>query len=220
MPQRDDADDQGRPEPVDGRMIVRIVRDLAVPTLLVNRTSVMPFDRNRQENDAEHSFSLGLAAICIAPLVDPTLDTALVSKYSLVHDLPEIYAGDVSVYAQEEVRAGKARRETEAREQLAKNFGDLFPDLIATLDAYADQDDRESRFVYALDKLLPHAMVLIGDHHPVRPTWGEYKRTELRARKKIQAAFPELIGVFDDLCAEFAERPHFFSDGASGGEPR
>ncbi len=215
VPQRDDAGVQGRPEPVDGRMIVQIVRDLAVPTYLVNRTSVMPFDRSRQENDAEHSFSLGLAAICIAPLVDPALDTALVAKYALIHDLPEIYAGDVSVYAREEERADKARRESEARERLAKNFGDLFPGLISALDAYTSLGDRESRFVYALDKLLPHAMVLLGDYHPVRPTWSEYKRTELRARTKIQSAFPELLDVFDDLCAEFAGRPHLFSDDAA-----
>ena len=70
VPHQDDADAQGRPESVDGRTIVRIVGELAVPTALVDRTSVMPFDRSRRENDAEHSFSLGPAAICIVPLID------------------------------------------------------------------------------------------------------------------------------------------------------
>lgn len=220
VPHRDDVDVRDRPEPLDGHTIVRVVGDLAVPTFLVNRTSVMPFDRSRRENDAEHSFSLGLAAVCVAPLIDPSLDTALIAKYALIHDLPEIYAGDVSVYAREEVRADKARRETEARERLVKNFGDAFPGLIDSLEAYMSLDDQESRFVYALDKLLPHAMVLLGDHHPVKPTWSEYKRTELSARKKIESAFPALLRVFDDLCAEFAARPHLFSDGVPRGERR
>jgi 5'-deoxynucleotidase YfbR-like HD superfamily hydrolase len=220
VPERDDVRVLGESEPVNGNMMVRIVRDLAIPTYLINRTSVMPFDQSRNENDAEHSFSLGLVAICVAPLVDSKLDIGLVAKYAIIHDLPEIYSGDVSVYAGDEERANKARREDQARERIRKSFGDAFPNLIDSLDAYRRLDDKESRFVYALDKLLPHTMVLLGEYHPVKPTWREYKLTEVRAREKIQSAFPKLIGIFDDLCVEFAKRPHLFSDGGPTEEAR
>src|SRR4051812_45990207 len=99
---------------VDGAMVLRVVRDLAVPPHQIDRVSVMPFDPARKENDAEHSFSLGLAAVCLAPLMNPDLDLGLVAKYALIHDLPEIYSGDVSVYAEAKERESKAQREDEA----------------------------------------------------------------------------------------------------------
>ncbi|WP_062435583.1 HD domain-containing protein [Herbidospora daliensis] len=192
-----------------------VVRELAVPPYHVARVSVVPESVDRRENDAEHSFALGLVAVIVAPLVDEKLDQGLLAKYALIHDLPEIYSGDVSVYADAGDLDKKELREEEARERIRAEFGDRFPWLIDDLYRYKRLDDAESRFVYALDKLLPHMTTLLGDRHPVRPTWSAYKVTEEVARRKITATFPALLPLFDELCEEFARRPEFFAGGVT-----
>lgn len=48
----------------------------------------------RRENDAEHSFSLAIAAMLLAEHSNEPVDTAKVMKMVLVHDVVEIDAGD------------------------------------------------------------------------------------------------------------------------------
>ncbi|WP_182883723.1 HD domain-containing protein [Microbispora sp. H10949] len=217
---RDDANGTGTPLPpghagaADAPALLAVMRELVFPPYLIERSSVVPQHVTRRENDAEHSFALGLAAVCLAPLVDPALDLGRIARYALVHDLPEVHAGDVSVYAGPAEREKKAVREEEAREIIARDFGGTFPWLVEDLDGYRAQRDAESRFVYALDKLLPHVNVLLADHHPLRPTWAAYRRTEITARRKIAASCPALLPLFEELCREFARRPHLFSGGA------
>lgn len=64
-PHRDDADAQGQPEPVDGRMIVRIVGELAVPTALVDRTSLGTpgASRHNHEREALHAAAAQLTVV-------------------------------------------------------------------------------------------------------------------------------------------------------------
>lgn len=60
--------------------------------------------------------------------------------------------------------------------------------------------------------MLGHMIVLVGDHHPIRPTREAYLRTERIAHEKIESSYPALVPYFDELCKMFAERPHFFED--------
>ncbi|MEU7880998.1 HD domain-containing protein [Microbispora bryophytorum] len=212
---RDDAENTG--SPVGADTLLTLMRELVFPPCAIERSSVVPQDVTRRENDAEHSFALGLVAVCLAPLIDPTLDPGRIARYALVHDLPEVHAGDVSVYADPAEREKKAVREEEAREIITRDFGGTFPWLVEDLYGYKAQRDAESRFVYALDKLLPHVNVLLAGHHPLRPTWAAYKHTEITARRKIRLSCPALLPLFDELCREFARRPHLFSGGVSPG---
>jgi putative hydrolase of HD superfamily len=187
------------------------MRDLATPPYRIERATTVPFDQKRYENDAEHSFSLGVAALCIAPLVDPGLDLARISTYALVHDLAEIYAGDTPVYSDPVTRAAKPARERAARAELHQRFGNDFPWLLNYLDNYIAMKDEESKFVYALDKILPHVSVIIADYHPARPTWRAYKASEKIAREKVSTKYPGLSRVFEELCQMYTELPHLFS---------
>lgn len=62
---RDDADAQWQPEPVNGRMIVRIVGELAVPTALVDRTSLGTprASRHNHEREALHAAAAQLTVV-------------------------------------------------------------------------------------------------------------------------------------------------------------
>ena len=109
-------------------------------------------DGNR-ENDAEHSFHLALSATEIAAEHYPELDAGLVSQFSLVHDLPELYTGDVSTYKiSEEERSSKETAEKIATERLLKELPSYTSNILRR---YEEQLEPEARFVRLIDKLMP-----------------------------------------------------------------
>jgi len=59
----------------------------------ISRAPRMP-DGTR-ESDVEHSVHLALSATELAATYFPELDAGLVGQFSVVHDLPEVYVGDV-----------------------------------------------------------------------------------------------------------------------------
>lgn len=201
--------------PPDTEEMLSFLRGLLLPLADVRRTMVIPGQPERRENVAEHSFFLAGLACALAGRVDPGLDVGLVAQFALVHDMVEARTGDVSVWAPESELRAKRGREEVALADLLKEFGPVFDWFGRTLRDYETLTTPESRFVYALDKIVPHAMVVLGNHHPVRPTRRDYDSRVRVARAKV-ARFPALLPYFDDLCAVFDASPHFFGadDGA------
>ncbi len=113
-------------------------------------------DGSRHENSAEHSWHLAVAVLLFEPLArERNLDLQRALELALLHDLPEIGAGDTYVY-------DNAGRETqEAREQQAADeiFGLLPADQNAQFRARWDEFESlqtpEAKFVRGLDRLLP-----------------------------------------------------------------
>jgi putative hydrolase of HD superfamily len=188
--------------------IIKLVSGIITPLFKQEFTMVMPFDLNRHENVGEHSFGVSMLACALAEQIDPTLDTGKVAEYALVQDVAEVYVGDVTVWESDEALLKKSQDNSLAAEQILKDYP-LFPWISRKYQEFEKLDTPEKRFVYALDKLYPHIIILIGDHHPVHPSWEAYKRTEEVARAKIEM-FPALLPLFDDLCKMFRQSPHFF----------
>jgi putative hydrolase of HD superfamily len=111
-------------------------------------------DEERYENDMEHSYQLAMSAWYLIEKDHLAFNLEKVLGYALVHDLVEVYAGDTYIYADAATKASKADREEAAALQLAKEFPE-FPNLHHLIQGYELREDDESRFVYALDKLLP-----------------------------------------------------------------
>jgi 5'-deoxynucleotidase YfbR-like HD superfamily hydrolase len=195
--------------PPPTNQIIDLVADVITPLFTVERTMVMPFDLNRHENDGEHSLALGLLAGTLAEKIDPSLDTGRITEYALVHDIVHIHSGDITVWEPEDVVRERVRDEVLSAERILKDFP-MFPWMVRKYHEYEIRDTPEKCFVYALDKLYPHILILIEDHHPVHPTWEAYTRTEEIARANV-GLFPALLPLFDDLCAMFRQKPHFFS---------
>ena len=121
---------------------------------------VQGFDRG--ENDAEHSYQLAMLARFV--VTDNTLDLDIhkVLMYALVHDLVEVHAGDTFAFTKDEtLRASKKEREGAALEQIKKDFPQ-FTSLTDAIQNYEDKIDPESKFVYALDKIIPDFNTLLG----------------------------------------------------------
>lgn len=123
---------------------------------VIRRTPVG--DVSRQENDAEHSFSLALLAMVLADYADVEVNIDRVIRMALVHDLIEIYAGDTYVYDKVAMET-KAAREDAAAEKL---FGMLpteqgreYEELWREFDA---EETPDARFAACLDHFQPLLM--------------------------------------------------------------
>ncbi len=126
------------------------------------RREIFVTGEDRQENDLEHSGQLALVAWYIADSNKLPLDTSLVMKYALVHDLVEVYAGDTYIFADESYKSTKREREEAARIVLIEKFPE-FPELHELILGYEHQINKEAEFVYALDKLLPAMNIYLDD---------------------------------------------------------
>ncbi|WP_051305632.1 HD domain-containing protein [Desulfogranum mediterraneum] len=109
--------------------------------------------KNRFESDAEHSWHLALFLMLIESDFK-NVDSLKLLKLALIHDLPEIYAGDTNPYRDD--TKNKEENEANAAKKLFSNlatednlhFNSLFQE-------YIDQNTTESKIVKSADKLMP-----------------------------------------------------------------
>ena len=140
----------------------------------VERIARIPGEE-RYANMVEHSWQLAMLAWYVLETNKLPLDKSLVIRYALAHDLIEAYAGDTYAYdtgAQNE----KQEREEAARARIAEEFPE-FADLNEVIAAYEAREDEESKFVYALDKMVdPLNVYLEGGllHQERRITFDKY----------------------------------------------
>lgn len=134
----------------------------------VNRITYMP-DGTTPESDTDHTVMLGWLACALAEKLYPvSLDRGLVAQFSLVHDAPEVYAGDTPTLRIDTAgRAAKVEREHAATERIAGEFTAL-PWFAWTIRSYENQLRPEARFVRGVDKLLPYLTELLNGASEVR----------------------------------------------------
>lgn len=119
----------------------------------VERTGLRIHGSDAKENAIEHSFFLAMLAWYVIDVTGLPLDLSRVIRYTLIHDLVEVYAGDTYILDTEAAKT-KHEREEEAQRRIEKEFPE-FEALHKTIHAYEAQGDEESRFVKALDKVEP-----------------------------------------------------------------
>jgi len=125
-------------------------------------------DGSRRENSAEHSWHLALMTLVLGDHAPPGTDLGKVSAMVVLHDLVEIDAGDLYVYADEAAQRRQAVAERAAADRL---FGLLPPGQGTALRALWDEFEQritpEARFARALDRLQP----LIANYEAGGKTW-------------------------------------------------
>jgi putative hydrolase of HD superfamily len=110
----------------------------------------------RRENSAEHSWHLAVMALALAEYAPPGTDIGRVVAMVLLHDLVEIDAGDLFLYADEELQVRQQAAERAAADRI---FALLPADQTAGLrrlwDEFEQRATPEARFARALDRLQP-----------------------------------------------------------------
>ena len=113
-------------------------------------------DGSRKENSAEHSWHLALMAQVLGGYAPPGTDLGRVTAMLLIHDLVEIDAGDLFVYADATAQARQEAAEYAAADRI---FALLPPgqgrDMRALWDEFEVRRTPEARFARALDRLQP-----------------------------------------------------------------
>ena len=113
-------------------------------------------DGSRHENSAEHSWHLALMAVALAGHAPPGTDLARVMAMLVVHDMVEIDAGDLFVYADSAALARQEEAESAAADRI---FALLPPPQAAAVralwDEFEERHTQEARFARALDRLQP-----------------------------------------------------------------
>ncbi|MEG0014240.1 MAG: HD domain-containing protein [Cellulosilyticaceae bacterium] len=112
-------------------------------------------DGSRHENDAEHSWHMGIMAFLFAEYVGHQVNVSKVIKMVLIHDLVEIYAGDTFAF-DEKGYEDKEEREQEAADKifgmLPKEQGLEFHELWEEFEA---GETEEAKYGNMLDRMQP-----------------------------------------------------------------
>ncbi|RBQ22178.1 phosphohydrolase [Spongiactinospora rosea] len=164
-------------------------------------------DGSRRENDAEHSWYLGMLAMTLAEHAPPGTDLNRVVAMLLVHDIVEIDAGDTFIY-DDGMLATQAERERAAADRI---FGLLPAEqgkaMRALWDEFEERRTPEARFAKALDRIAP----LIANHRTEGGTWQLYKVTAaqvMRNVKIIEEGSPGLAAYAAGLVEQSVRQGH------------
>ncbi len=188
----------------DIHRLIELQRLLASFTQVERTNRRMHSGKLVPENDVEHSYSLAMTAWFLARWF-PDLNKDLLLRYSLVHDLVEVHAGDTYIYGDELALASKQAREAEALSKLEEEWSD-FEDMVSTIHDYENKLDAESKFVYALDKIMPIMVIYVHEGHD----WQEHKVTvDMLYTAKVEKVkqSPEIYEYFKALHKLLLSRP-------------
>lgn len=169
---------------------------------IIRRTPLT--DNSRQENSAEHSWHLAVAAMTLHEYAAAGTNLQRVLELVTVHDLVEIDAGDTFAY-DAQAGLGKVERERVAAERV---FG-LLPAADAARaralwEEFEAGESAEARFANALDRL----QALLQNMKAGGGSWVAYnvrrpavlKRME-PIRDNLPGVWPFVLEVIDNACA-------------------
>jgi putative hydrolase of HD superfamily len=156
-------------------------------------------DEEQFENDSEHSFQLALTALYIIQHKRLKLDPYRSMALGLVHDILEVHSGDTHIYGSQE-----------AITQLKAQWPDF--DLLHELKAeYENKYSPESKFIYALDKLVP----ILNNYLDGGRNWKRegitldkiisVKTDKIRSDETINEYYVEILGLL-------RSKPELFTD--------
>ena len=191
--------------------IEKLLRELVLPFYHIHRDMPLPVGERRLENDAEHSWSLGVLACSLAPEIDATLDVGKIAQLALAHDLVEVHAGDTSTFADASEHATKAEREEAALEKIAADFP-MFPWIAQTIREYESRETNEAKFIYALDKYIALIYDFIDKGRLFqrrKVTLKQYNDFLVEHRKKAHT-HPVVAEYYEEVRGHLDAHPEYF----------
>lgn len=186
----------------DLQKIIEFIIELDKLKSILRKTK--PVGLDRYENSAEHSWQVCMLALMLSQHALRPINIVRVVEILLVHDIPEIYAGDQIVY-----QAQSQERQLNELASAQRVFG-LLPETqkvwcMSRWQEYESKETNESAFAYAIDRLMP----VLHNLHNNGQSWRENK-VPLEKILKVNAVIGEeipdmwihvqkLIGEFIDV---------------------
>ena len=169
-------------------------------------------DSSRKENSAEHSWHLALMALVLGDYAPPGTDLSRVTAMLLIHDLVEIDAGDLFVYADATAQARQEAAEQAAADRLfALLPPGQGPGLRTLWDEFEERRTPEARFARALDRLQP----MLANYYLGGGTWKEHgvRAGQVLDKVALIADGSAALGDFARELVDSAVRQGFLSPG-------
>lgn len=184
---------------------IEFLKEIDTLKTVIRQTYIV--DESRQENTAEHSWHIAMAAITLAEYADEPVDILRVLKMLLVHDIVEIDAGDTFAF-DETGYEDKFEREM----QSAKRIFGILPDeqgaeFMTIWREFEAAETNDALFANAIDRLLPFLHNLWSDG---RSSWERhaprfeqvYKRNATGAGKSSQVLWTYIQEMMDKAVAD------------------
>lgn len=169
----------------------------------IMRQSPLPFGRN--ENDAEHSWSLCLYATVLSEYAPEGTDILKCLKMLLLHDMVEIYAGDTYLY-DEAGNADKEERELAAADKLFLPLGGQGAELKALWLEFEENKTEEALFANAMDRFQP----VILNYLSQGKVWKEHninaRQVLEKGKEKIGKAPSPIRDYYLDIIKQSVEK--------------
>lgn len=167
------------------------------------------FDGSKPENDLEHSYQLAMLSWYILSIEPNNLNIEKVFKYALIHDLSEVYAGDTPLYmSSNKYLKNKKYREQKAILRIIKEFPN-FTDLHIMIKKYEEKSDDESKFIFAVDKLLPVMSIYLDEGHAWKTHKIQLESIIAKNEEKVSIS-PIAKKYFDFMINIIREKLEFF----------
>jgi putative hydrolase of HD superfamily len=173
---------------IEAQRVISFIIEVDKLKAVIRKTKPAGFDR--YENSAEHSWQVCLLATLLADRAASPVDIQRVVEILLVHDIPEIDAGDQIVYAPHD--AARFAAEKQAAERV---FG-ILPEpqaawCLSRWEEYEARESAESVFAYAVDRLMPLLHNIENDGQSWRENDVPMSRV-LEVNSAIGEAMPEV----------------------------
>ena len=162
-----------------------------------------PLGCDRYENAAEHSWQVCLLALLLAKESPKQINIARVVEILLIHDIPEIDAGDQIVY-----QNPSDERLREERKAAQRIFG-ILPEpqsnwCLERWEEYEARESDEAIFAYAIDRLMP----VLQNLNNSGQSWIENKvslEKVLKVNAAIGSALPTVWADVESLIKKFGK---------------
>lgn len=191
----------------------KLLENFVFPFYSIERDMHLGFREKMDETDAEHSWALAFIVMAVTPQIDKTLDVNLAVKYALVHDLVEIYAGDLSVYDQSPATiAEKEKQEQAALHKITANSNN-FPEIARLCNDYENQINDEAIFVKAMDKVvnwLTSLQSYESKHKKRRGITKNIFEDAFKRSRKLASRHPVTQKYIEEIYTYLISNPEYF----------
>lgn len=161
------------------------------------------------ESDTTHTVMLAIFSMEVAH--ECGYDSALAAQFAVIHDLPEVYAGDTNTARglSEAEAAEKSRRETAAMLRLTDDLDGAI--TLSILQRYEAQREPEARLVRYLDKVLPKLTHYLNGGSALRAlglTASDVHVKHAQQGEQLASQYPEMADarhLFDAACGLIEE---------------
>lgn len=175
----------------------------------VRRWVLLETDR-RKENDEEHMYQLGLTAWYLIEKDDLKLDKLKVVGLAMMHDIVEVYAGDIPTFSPKHGGQAKIDNERRAAERLKREWPE-FTSMHELIREYEERKTEEAKFVYALDKLMPILNNYLYDGRSWKRAGLSLNWLKSSKASKVDVS-PEVADYYQQMLKILNKHPELFGD--------